>query len=179
MNMILIVGLGNYGIEYTNTNHNCGFAVVDRLADELGFEIKKNRCKSLIFEGIVLGEKIVVAKPQTYMNASGQAVVELANCYKPDKILIVYDDIDLPFGTIRYRSSGSAGTHNGMRSVVKLLGTTEVPRLRIGTKPEEKIYNLADYVVSAVPKKYREQYEKSIDIAFQKVKEFIIKKGNF
>lgn len=176
--MILIVGLGNYGIEYNGTNHNSGFAVVDRLADELGFEITKKRCKSLIFEGIVLGEKIVVAKPQTYMNLSGEAVLELANSYKPDKILIVYDDIDLPFGTLRYRANGSAGTHNGMRNIVKLLGTTEIPRLRIGIKPQEKIFNLADYVLGKVPKQYRDDFENSVELAYEKIKDFIIKKGN-
>lgn len=176
--MILIVGLGNYGIEYKGTNHNCGFAVVDRLADETGIEITKKRCKSLIFEGRLFDEKVVVAKPQTYMNLSGQAVVELVNSYKPDKILIIYDDIDIPFGTIRYRLNGSAGTHNGMRDIVKLMGTTEIPRLRVGIKPEEKIYNLADYVLGKVPKQYREEYDKSIDLAYQKIKDFIINKGN-
>ncbi|MGN1222043.1 MAG: aminoacyl-tRNA hydrolase, partial [Christensenellales bacterium] len=132
----------------------------------------------LIFEGIVLGEKIVVAKPLTYMNLSGEAVLELANSYKPDKILIVYDDIDLPFGTIRYRANGSAGTHNGMRNIVKLLGTTEIPRLRIGIKPQEKIFNLADYVLGKVPKQYRVDFENSVELAYEKIKDFIIKKGN-
>lgn len=175
--MILIVGLGNYGIEYNGTNHNSGFAVVDRLADETGIEISKKRCKSLIFEGRLFDEKVVIAKPQTYMNLSGEAVVELTNSYKPDKTLIIFDELDLPFGTIRYRQNGSAGTHNGMRNIVKLMGTTDIPRLRVGIKPEEKIYNLADYVVGKVPKKYREEYENSIDLAYQKVKEFIVKKG--
>lgn len=177
--MILIVGLGNYGMEYDGTNHNSGFAVVDRLADETGFQINKKRCKSLIFEGRIFDQKVVVAKPQTYMNNSGEAVVELTNSYKPDKTLIIFDELDLPFGTIRYKANGSAGTHNGMRSVVRLMGTTDIPRLRVGIKPEETIYNLADYVVGRVPKKYRNDYENSIDLAYQKVKEFIIKQGNF
>lgn len=176
--MILIVGLGNYGIEYNNTNHNCGFAVVDRLAVEAGVEITKKRCKSLIFEGHLFGEKVVIAKPQTYMNLSGEAVVDLCKAYKPEKILIVYDDIDLPYGTIRYRQNGSAGTHNGMRSVVKHLSTTDISRLRIGVKPQEPIYNLADFVLSKVSKQYIEEYENSIDLAYEKIKEFILKKGN-
>ena len=175
--MILIVGLGNYGMEYVGTNHNCGFAVVDRLADETGFEITKKRCKSLIFEGRLFDQKVVVAKPQTYMNLSGQAVVELVNAYKPEAILVVYDDLDLPFGTIRYRQSGSAGTHNGMRNIVSLMGTNQIPRLRVGIKPQDTIYNIVDYVIGKVPKKHREEYETSIDLACQKIKEFITKQG--
>jgi PTH1 family peptidyl-tRNA hydrolase len=175
--MILIVGLGNYGIEYKNTKHNCGFEVIDKIADENGIELTKKRCKSLIFEGRLFDEKVVLAKPLTYMNSSGEAVVELTNAYKPDKTLIVYDDIDIPFGTIRFRQNGSAGTHNGMRSVVKLMGTTDIPRLRIGIKPEEKVYNLADYVVSKIEKENREAFENSIELAYQKVKEFVTKKG--
>jgi PTH1 family peptidyl-tRNA hydrolase len=89
----------------------------------------------------------------------------------------VYDDIDIPFGTIRFRQNGSAGTHNGMRSVVKLMGTTDIPRLRIGIKPEEKVYNLADYVLSKIEKENREAFENSVELAYQKVKEFVTKKG--
>lgn len=175
--MILIVGLGNYGLEYQGTNHNAGFMAVDRFADENGFEITKKGFKSLYYKGNLFGEDVVVAKPQTYMNLSGEAVVELKNFFKPDKILIVYDDIDLPYGTIRYRKSGSAGTHNGMRNIVNLTGTENTPRLRIGTKPEEPIYNLIDFVVAKVGKKYVDIFDKSLDLATQKIKEFVEKKG--
>ncbi|MBQ8431102.1 MAG: aminoacyl-tRNA hydrolase [Clostridia bacterium] len=175
--MILIVGLGNYGIEYAKTKHNVGFMVIDKLADENGFDISKKKCKSLIYEGHLFGEKVVVAKPQTYMNLSGQAVVELTNSFKPDKTLIIYDDFDLPFGTIRFRVNGSAGTHNGMRNIVELMGSTDIPRLRVGVKPEEKIYNFADYVLSKIDKKYIDLFEKSLDDACLKVKEFVEKKG--
>lgn len=176
--MILIVGLGNFGFEFDRTMHNAGFVAVDHFATENGVEIAKRRCKSLIFEGQILGEKVVLAKPQTYMNASGEAVVELTNAYKPDSTLIVYDDIDLPFGTIRFRKNGSAGTHNGMRNIVKLMGTTEIPRLRIGTKPEFQIFNLADYVVSKIPKQYAMEFDESIELATQKIAQFVQKKGN-
>ena len=176
--MILIVGLGNPGMEYANTKHNAGFVVVDRLADETGVEITKKTCKSLIFAGNLFGKSVVVAKPQTYMNLSGQAVVELVNFYKPEKVLIVYDDVDLPYGTIRYRNSGSAGTHNGMRNIVDLTGRSDIPRIRIGIKPNETIYNLADYVLGKIEKEYKDDFEKSVNDAYLKIKEFIKKDGN-
>ena len=175
--MILIVGLGNYGMEYNGTLHNAGFDVIDHFATENGVEIKKAKCKSLIYEGHILGEKVVLAKPQTYMNASGQAVVELKNQYKPDKILVVFDDYDLPFGTVRFRNNGSAGTHNGMRNIVELLGSTDFPRLRIGIKPPFQVDALINYVVGRVPKESREDYNKSVELATKKIAEFISKKG--
>ena len=175
--MLVIVGLGNIGIAYAGTLHNTGFNVIDRFATEHGVEIKKSKCKSLIYEGHILGEKVVLAKPQTYMNLSGEAVVELKNAYKPDKILVVYDDFDLPFGTIRYRQNGSAGTHNGMRNIVSLLGSQDFPRLRVGIKPEEEVELLMDYVTGRIPKEYREEYENSIDLAVEKLNEFVSKKG--
>ena len=175
--MILIVGLGNYGMEYQGTNHNAGFMAVDRLMDENGVEATKKDFKSLYFKGTLYGESVVVAKPQTYMNLSGEAVVALKNFFKPDKILIVYDDIDLPYGTIRYRKSGSAGTHNGMRNVVNLTGTQDIPRIRIGIKPEEQIFNLIDYVIGKVKKEYLDDFNQSLDLAVEKIKEFIEKKG--
>lgn len=175
--MILIVGLGNYGMEYAGTNHNAGFIALDRFCDENGIELSKKGFKSLYAKCNLFGESVVIAKPQTYMNLSGEAVVELNNFYKPEKILIVYDDIDLPYGTIRFRKNGSAGTHNGMRNIVNLMGTTDIPRLRIGTRPDEQIYNLADFVLSKVPKKYADAFDASIDLATQKIEEFISKKG--
>ena len=171
--MILIVGLGNFGIEYFGTNHNAGFMAVDKLADENGIEITKKHCKSLIYAGNLFGKSVVIAKPQTYMNLSGEAVVELMNFYKPTKTLIVYDDIDLPFGSIRYRKKGSAGTHNGMRNIVALTGTEDLPRLRIGIMPEEKIYNLADYVTGKIPTACVDRFNKSLELAYEKIKSFI------
>lgn len=175
--MILIVGLGNYGIEYKNTKHNAGFKLIDKVADENGVEITKKKCKSLIYEGHLFGEKVILAKPLTYMNLSGEAVVELKNSFKPDKILVLYDDIDLPYGTIRFRQNGSAGTHNGMRNIVKLLGTNDIPRVRVGIKPEEPIYNLADYVLSNIEKQYKQSFEDSLEEGYLKVKQFVESKG--
>src|SRR5574344_479415 len=175
--MILIVGLGNYGMEFNDTKHNAGFMLVDKLANENGFEITKKGCKSLLYVGKLFGENVVVAKPQTYMNLSGEAVLALSNFYKPEKTLIIYDDIDIPFGTIRFRQNGSAGTHNGMRNIVLLMNTTEIPRIRITTQPNEVIENLADYVVSKIPNEYKESFEKSLEFGYQKVKEFVEKKS--
>ena len=171
--MISIVGLGNFGMEYAGTNHNAGFIAVDKLADENGIEITKKTCKSLVYSGNLFGKSVVIAKPQTYMNLSGQAVVELINFYKPSSILIVYDDIDLPFGTIRFREKGSAGTHNGMRNIVSLTGRTDIPRLRIGIQPEKEIYDLADYVTHKIPKEHIEEFNSSINLAYDRIKEFI------
>ena len=163
--MILIVGLGNPGKEYDNTYHNMGFKTIEELSIRNGFLLNKSKCKSLIYEGQVLGQKVVVAEPQTYMNLSGEAVVELNSKYKPDKIFIIYDDIDLPLGSFRFRETGSAGTHNGMRNIVKLLGTQDIARIRIGIKPETEIYDLADYVLSKCKGEYLEKVESAIDEA--------------
>lgn len=175
--MILIVGLGNYGIEYQGTNHNAGFMAVQRLMDENGLETTKKGFKSLYAKGVLFGEDVVIAKPQTYMNLSGEAVVALKNFFKPDKILIVYDDIDLPYGSIRYRKKGSAGTHNGMRNIISLMGTEDIPRIRIGIKPEEPIYSLMDFVLAKISKKYVDLFDNSVEQTIEKIKEFITKKG--
>lgn len=171
--MILIVGLGNFGREYDNTYHNMGFKAIDELSVRNGFLLNKQKCKSLIYEGQILGQKVVVAKPQTYMNLSGEAVVELNSKYKPDKIFVIYDDIDLPLGSFRFRETGSAGTHNGMRNIVKLMGTNDIPRIRIGIKPETQIYDLADYVLSKCKGENLEKVETAIDKAVDFLEEQI------
>ena len=132
--MLIIVGLGNPEIKYLKTYHNVGFRVVDDLCDKLGIWTDRKQAKSLIGEGRYNGEKIVVVKPLTYMNLSGEAVLGVMNWYKcpPEDLLVVYDDIDLSRGDLRIRPSGSAGTHNGMRDIVEKLDTTAFPRLRVG-----------------------------------------------
>ncbi len=149
--MFIIVGLGNPGAKYEHTRHNVGFDVVDIIAQKLNIELRKLRCKCLLGEGMINGEKVVLAKPQTFMNLSGQAIVELMNWYKvdSDQILIIYDDIDLPFAHVRFRTNGSAGTHNGMRSIISLSPSNLFPRLRVGIgKPTIQNYDLADWVLS-------------------------------
>ncbi|MEZ4665394.1 MAG: aminoacyl-tRNA hydrolase [Thermomicrobiales bacterium] len=132
--MKAIVGLGNPGNQYAGTRHNIGFMVVDKLASEFGAGTPKARFKSLVTEVTIGSEKVVLLKPQTYMNLSGDAVRLMGSWYKlyADEILIVLDELDLPFGTLRLRERGSAGGHNGLSSVIQQLGTNEFPRLRVG-----------------------------------------------
>ena len=125
--MWMIVGLGNPGREYARTRHNVGFDVIDVLSEKLGITVNRSLMHGLVGDGFYAGEKVMLVKPQTYMNLSGQCVSELVSFYKVpmDRLLLIYDDIDLPLGKLRLRQSGSAGTHNGMRSVIGLLGRQE------------------------------------------------------
>lgn len=149
--MKLIVGLGNPGREYAATRHNVGFMVVDRLAPGLGVAVEKRLFKALIGQGRLEGEKIVLAKPQTYMNLSGGAVGALLNWFKltPADLVVIYDDLDLPPGKIRIRSGGGAGGHKGVQSLIQVLGTEAFPRVRIGIgRPTEPDFETPDYVLS-------------------------------
>jgi PTH1 family peptidyl-tRNA hydrolase len=146
--MRLIVGLGNPGREYERTRHNAGFMVVDHLASRHGFAPPRTRFRSLFTEGVVLGVRCAILKPNTYMNLSGTAVREAVAFYKldPDDVLVVVDDVALPCGAIRLRSGGSAGGHNGLTDIEKALGTQAYPRLRIGIDPPGRLRQ-ADYVL--------------------------------
>lgn len=148
--MLIVIGLGNPGREYQRTRHNVGFDVIDVLAEKQGIALTKIAMHGLIGEGFCGGEKLVLVKPQTFMNLSGQCVSEIVAWYKPpmDRLLLVYDDIDLPLGKVRMRASGSAGTHNGMRSVIGLLGRQDFPRLRVGVGKKPEGWELADWVLS-------------------------------
>lgn len=154
--MILVVGLGNPGMKYKNTYHNVGFDVVDALAKKLKIKIAKIECDSRTGRGIAFGQEVVLAKPQTYMNLSGEAVKKLVRAYGIDEkceLVVCYDDVDLPIGKLRIREEGSAGTHNGMRSIVKELNTQEFLRVRVGTKTEQLAQHevqLIDFVLSKV-----------------------------
>jgi PTH1 family peptidyl-tRNA hydrolase len=130
----LIVGLGNPGKDYSTTRHNAGFRAVSSLARELGVDFDHKRAKAEIATANVDGKSVILAKPQTWMNLSGESVQPLAHWFKvsPQQILVVYDEMDLPLGVIRIRENGSAGGHNGMKSVIQHLGTDRIPRLRIG-----------------------------------------------
>jgi PTH1 family peptidyl-tRNA hydrolase len=178
--MFLIVGLGNTGVKYQNTYHNVGFMCVDKLAKKYGFSITKKRGNALIFEGKLNGKKVIVAKPQTYMNLSGLSVWALVKKFKisPENILIIYDDIDTNIGDIRYRNSGSAGTHNGMKDVIKMLNNGCIKRLRIGVSKELMgSQSLADYVLSSVRKEHTELLEKGLEKGVELVENFIEKSG--
>ena len=148
----LVIGLGNIGKPYENTVHNMGFMVIDKLANKLGVEIKKKECSAEVGFVNVNGERIVLAKPTTYMNASGTAVKGLRNKYnlKNDEILVICDDIDLPRGKVRIREKGSAGTHNGLRDLVDKLGDGNFLRVRVGVGRPIEYVDLADYVLSKI-----------------------------
>jgi len=152
--MFLIVGLGNVGKEYDNTNHNVGFMVADQLADELDTFFARKQCRASVAETVLNGEKIVMAKPHTYMNLSGESVREFVQKFKIplENVIIVLDDIDLDVGVVRYRPKGSAGTHNGLRSIVACLGTSDFKRVRIGIGKGHPSQDLADYVLSKISK---------------------------
>lgn len=147
--MKLIVGLGNPGIQYAATRHNIGFEALDTLAETSHISVNKNKFKALIGEGSIGGEKVVLMKPQTYMNLSGEAVGACSSWYKinPDDIIILYDDVSLEVGQLRIRKSGSAGGHNGIKSIIAHLGTEKFPRVKIGVGEKPPGWNLADYVL--------------------------------
>ena len=163
--MKLIVGLGNPDKEYLNTFHNLGFMAVDKMANELGIEFSKTKCRASLAETKIGGEKIILAKPLTYMNLSGESVREILSFYKasPQDLIVIYDDFDLPKGAVRIRKSGSAGTHNGMRNIIKEIGTEDFARIRVGFKPEGDIkIPLIDLVLSKMDLSAGEILEKSI-----------------
>ncbi len=132
--MKLVIGLGNPGSQYERTRHNVGFRVVDKLAAKLGWKWTGRRSRAILASGIIGSEKVVLAKPLTFMNLSGEAVAELARWYNvpPEDILVVYDELDLSVGKVRLRPRGSAAGHNGMESIIRYLHTNQFPRLRVG-----------------------------------------------
>jgi PTH1 family peptidyl-tRNA hydrolase len=149
--MFLIVGLGNPGKKYEHTRHNVGFDALDILSDMWKLSVDKSRNKATVGEGSVYGQRVALAKPQTFMNDSGLSVVQLLGWYKTpiENMMVVVDDIDLPLGAVRMRKQGSAGTHNGMRSIIRLTGKDAFPRVRVGIgKPEHPQHNLKDYVLT-------------------------------
>ena len=149
MQTYLIIGLGNPGREYAQTRHNAGFLLVDALAARLGVRFRRLQFKALTTDARYGDAKIILAKPQTYMNLSGQAVGPLLRFYKipPERLLVAYDDLDLPLGTVRLRPKGGHGGHKGMRSIIERLGTQEFPRLRLGIGRPPGRMDAADYVL--------------------------------
>lgn len=150
--MYLIVGLGNPEKKYEKTFHNMGFIAAGDVAEKLGVKFKKNECEASVAEAYISGEKVIIARPVTYMNNSGRAVKQLMNKYKidPKNLIVIYDDYDLPKGKVRIRASGSSGTHNGMRSVIGETGVTSFPRIRIGIRDPEINVPIIDYVLASV-----------------------------
>lgn len=177
--MILIVGLGNPGMKYKNTYHNVGFMAVDALAKKCKVKIAKSECNALTCKAIYKGVDFVIAKPQTYMNLSGEAVKKLVRAYDVDEksqLVVCYDDVDLSIGKLRVRQEGSAGTHNGMRNIVKELNTQEFTRVRIGTKTDELAQHeveLIDFVLSKVDFDSKQVLTTAIESAVEAFEMFI------
>jgi len=166
--MKLIVGLGNPGFEYENTRHNAGFKAVERLADEFGFGpfqlVAKHKAE--IAEGNIGDEKAILAKPQTFMNLSGQAVRTLTQFYKvePSDLIVLFDDVAIPIGTLRIRPDGSAGGHNGMKSIIQELGGQSFPRVRLGIEPKQPSrIPLEDYVLGKFTKHEAELMQENLE----------------
>ncbi len=162
--MRLILGLGNPGREYADTRHNIGFKVLDILASRHDIDVCRDRFRSLFGEGRINGERVVLAKPQTYMNNSGWAARDLVNWYKCEngELIVIYDDVDIPLGTIRVREGGSAGTHNGMRSVIYQLGFDDFPRVRVGIGGPEGQRDMIAHVMSMPAGEERELLESAL-----------------
>lgn len=164
--MYVVVGLGNPGKQYEKTRHNVGFDVIDILSKEYDINVSKIKHKALIGEGRVGSEKVLLVKPQTYMNLSGETLIDIYNYYKIDmeNIIVVYDDIDLDVGKIRIRKKGRGGTHNGMRSITKCLGSNDFPRVRVGVSKPRPGQDLADFVLS----RFRKEESDNIELGLEK-----------
>ena len=171
----VIAGLGNPGKEYEMTRHNMGFRALDVLASDAGIDIRRARFHSLIGQGRIAGCKVILVKPQTYMNNSGIAVREAAMYYDvpSSNVIVIYDDIDLPLAAIRIRKAGGAGTHNGMKSVVSELGVKDFPRIRIGVGAASDGEDLIDRVIGKVPKAEQEELDAAAEAAARAAEDII------
>lgn len=165
--MFLIAGLGNPGKQYELTRHNIGFEVIDYLSKQYDIKVNKIKHKALIGEGVIQGERVILAKPQTYMNLSGESIREICEYYKiePANVIVIYDDIAIPSGSVRIREKGSAGGHNGMKSIIYQLQSDEFMRLRIGVgAPKHEGYDLKDYVLGRFGKDEMEDIISAIKV---------------
>ena len=166
--MIIIAGLGNPGKDYAGTRHNAGFMTIDALASKYGIDVGEKKHKAIIGKGAIEGHKVILAKPQTFMNNSGESLRELVDYYKPDietEVIVIYDDITLDVGGIRVRKKGSAGGHNGMKSIIAHLGTTDFQRVRVGIGEKPPRMDLADWVLGHFHKEDEEPLKDAIDEA--------------
>ena len=166
--MFIIAGLGNPDRQYEGTRHNAGFDVIDRIAEKYNIAVDTKRHREYIGKGIIEGQKVILAKPQTYMNLSGESIRSLVDYYKVDEeneLLVIYDDISLDVGQLRIRAKGSAGGHNGIKNIIAHLGTQIFPRIKVGVGEKPKGYDLADYVLGHFSKSEREMMDEGYDNA--------------
>ncbi|HIT89939.1 MAG TPA: aminoacyl-tRNA hydrolase [Candidatus Merdenecus merdavium] len=174
--MYVIVGLGNPTKQYQKTRHNVGFDAIDMIGKAYDIDIDMKKHKAMIGKGMIEGHKVILAKPQTYMNLSGESVRELIDFYKvdvSDEFIVLYDDISLDPGQIRIRKKGSAGGHNGIKNIIAHLGTQEFPRVKIGIGEKPRGYDLADYVLGHFSNKDRESVDQGIVRSIKAVREII------
>jgi len=168
--MYVIVGLGNPGKKYDLTRHNVGFETIDRLSEKYMIPVNKMKYKALIGEGTIAGERVMLVKPQTFMNLSGEAVMSICNFFQlpMENLIVIYDDVDTDFAKLRIRKKGSAGTHNGMRNIIYLLQKDDFPRVRIGIGKSSTL-QLKDYVLQKFKKDEMIEMNETLDKAAQSV----------
>ena len=175
--MYIIVGLGNPGRDYTNTRHNIGFDVIDTLADVAGISVIEKKHKAIIGKGVLDGQKVILVKPQTYMNLSGESVRDIIDYYKVDEeqeLIVVSDDTSLDVGSIRIRKKGSAGGHNGLKNIIAHLGHDTFMRVKMGVGEKPKGYDLADYVLGHFKKEERVIMDESAVLATKAVELMVV-----
>ncbi len=177
--MKLIIGLGNPGIEYQFTPHNLGFLTIDRIASNLGVEIRNRQCRALTARSVIAEQPVVLAKPETFMNLSGLSVRELVAEYQADAksdLIVIYDELDLQLGTMRIRQRGSSAGHNGMESILGALGTDEFLRIRLGIAPDRKVTDSVKFVLTPFRKAQLKIVDEVLHAAANAV-EVILKEG--
>lgn len=176
--MYIIAGLGNPEEDYGQTRHNMGFNVINKIAKQYEIEVTKKKFQGLYGMGSIEGEKVILLKPQTFMNLSGKSIQEILQYYKldPEQLIVIYDDIDVEPGVIRLRKAGGPGTHNGMKSVIHELNTQNFKRVRVGIGIPEKKEDLIEYVIGAISDEDKEKLEKGTNLAKEAVIE-ILKNG--
>lgn len=164
--MFIIAGLGNPSRQYEGTRHNVGFDVIDRISEKYNIPVDTKKHLALTGKGIIEGQKVILVKPQTFMNLSGESIRSVLDFYKADpshELLVIYDDVNLDTGQLRIREKGSAGGHNGMKNIIAHLGTQEFPRIRVGVGEKPSGYDLADYVLGHFSKAEQAQMEEGFD----------------
>ena len=174
--MFVIVGLGNPTAQYEGTRHNAGFDVIDVLAEKYNISVDARKCRAFCGKGVIAGQKVLLVKPQTSMNLSGESVGGIVNYYKIDpesELLVIYDDISLDVGQLRIRKKGSAGGHNGIKNIIANLDTTVFPRIKVGVGEKPKNYDLADYVLGHFSKQERELMEEGYEHASDAVEQIV------
>ena len=174
--MYIIAGLGNPTKEYEGTRHNVGFDVIDRLSERYNIDVTMEKHRALIGKGMIAGQKVILVKPQTYMNLSGESIRSVIDYYKVDpetELIVIYDDISLDVGQLRIRKKGSAGGHNGIKNIIAHLDTTVFPRIKVGVGEKPKNYDLADYVLGHFSKQERELMEEGYEHASDAVEQIV------